>query len=177
MKHILCIVFILLTLQPTDKYCLADVVSHAQYHDMIRTVSRETGLEAKVIMAVIKQESNWDPLAVSSSGALGLMQVMPESAEEVGIPGSNLFDPYLNTLAGSRYLIKMYEQFSNWGEALAAYYMGPGRFEKKELKKEHWRNLSRYLRAIRGHMKNYERFQAQLDGAKNQESTVPKLKT
>lgn len=81
-------------------------------------------LEAALIKAVIKVESDFDPLVVSSKGAQGLMQLMPETALEVGV--SNPFDPSQSIYGGSLYLRKMLDSFGfNLDYALAAYNAGP----------------------------------------------------
>jgi len=86
-------------------------------------------LEAALIKAVIKVESDFDPLVVSSKGAQGLMQLMPETALEVGV--SNPFDPSQSIYGGSLYLRKMLDSFSfNLDHPLAAYNAGPSAVRK-----------------------------------------------
>jgi soluble lytic murein transglycosylase-like protein len=89
------------------------------------------GVDPKLIMAQMKQESGGNPQAVSSAGAIGLMQIMPETARvECGLTREQLFNPELNIQCGVKYLRKLYDQFKDWRLALAAYNAGPGAVKK-----------------------------------------------
>lgn len=86
-------------------------------------------LDRSLVKAVIKAESDFDPRVVSSKGAQGLMQLMPETAKEVGV--TNPFDPSESIYGGSLYLRKMLDSFDqNLDYALAAYNAGPGAVRK-----------------------------------------------
>jgi soluble lytic murein transglycosylase-like protein len=78
-----------------------------------------------LIRSVIRHESAWNPAAVSSAGAMGLMQLMPATARELGVPCP--FAPRQNVLGGTRYLREMRDRFGSWSRALAAYHAGPTR--------------------------------------------------
>lgn len=94
----------------------------------IEDAARETGLSVELLRAVIRQESGGDAYAVSKKGAQGVMQLMPETAAELGV--RNVFDPRENILAGARYLRRMVDRFGNLALGLAAYNAGPGNVEK-----------------------------------------------
>ncbi len=96
---------------------------------LIRHFADKFQLDAALIKAVIKVESNFDPSIVSHKGAQGLMQLMPETADEVGV--NNPFDPSEAIYGGSYYLRKMLDSFDrNLDYALAAYNAGPGAVRK-----------------------------------------------
>ena len=99
-----------------DTRPLQDVIKF--YADLYR-------LETALVQAVIKAESNFNPKAISSKGALGMMQLLPETARDMGV--RNPFDVEDNIRGGSRYLRLMLDQFNNKLDlALAAYNAGPG---------------------------------------------------
>ncbi|BCA79697.1 lytic transglycosylase domain-containing protein [Desulfuromonas sp. AOP6] len=100
----------------SDTRSLKDVIKYCA--DLYR-------LEAALVQAVIKAESDFNAKAVSTKGALGLMQLLPETARDMGV--RNPFDPEDNIRGGSRYLRLMLDQFNNRLDlALAAYNAGPG---------------------------------------------------
>ena len=95
----------------------------------ISNAAAKYNLPPELIKAVIKAESNFDANAVSSAGAQGIMQLMPATAEELGV--KNPFDVDQNIDGGSHYLRKMLDKFGgNIKLALAAYNAGPGTVEK-----------------------------------------------
>ena len=98
------------------------------YDTYIAEAARKHGVSFSLIKAVIKAESNFDPYAVSRSGACGLMQIMPETAEFLGV--ADPFDPRENILGGVRYLKKLLTQFQgSLPLTLAAYNAGPERVQ------------------------------------------------
>ena len=96
---------------------------------LITHFAQKFKLDRSLVKAVIKAESDFDPQVVSSRGAQGLMQLMPETAREVGV--NNPFDPSESIYGGSFYLRKMLDSFDqNLDYALAAYNAGPGAVRK-----------------------------------------------
>ncbi|UXJ69593.1 lytic transglycosylase domain-containing protein [Lysinibacillus fusiformis] len=100
-----------------------------QYAAIIEKASATYGVPEKLIAAVIKQESNFNPFVVSHAGAQGLMQLMPQTAQYLGV--TNAFDPEQNIMAGAKYLRQMLDKFNNDPTlALAAYNAGASRVTK-----------------------------------------------
>lgn len=96
-----------------------------RFGHLVAHAAAETGLPAGLLHAVVRTESNYDPLAVSPKGAVGLMQLMPDTARQYGVTDAR--DPAANLLGGARYLRDLLDQFNNdLSVALAAYNAGPG---------------------------------------------------
>ena len=96
-----------------------------QLENLITHFAQKFQLDRSLIKAIIKVESDFNPQTVSTKGAQGLMQLMPETALEVGV--TNPFDPADSIYGGSLYLRKMLDSFDrNLDYALAAYNAGPG---------------------------------------------------
>lgn len=95
----------------------------AGYDTIVDEVSRTYGLESALLHAVIAVESRYNPKAVSRKGAVGLMQLMPQTAQRYGVADS--FDPRQNLVGGARYLRDLLRMFNNDIRlALAAYNAG-----------------------------------------------------
>lgn len=95
----------------------------ADYDLLIERASQAEGVPAAMVKAVIQAESAFDPTAVSPKGAMGLMQLMPETARELGV--SQPFEAAQNVFGGTRYLRELYDRYGNWVHTLAAYNAGP----------------------------------------------------
>jgi soluble lytic murein transglycosylase-like protein len=94
-----------------------------EYLDIARAAARRYDIPEDLFLRLVHQESRWNPNAVSHAGALGLAQLMPDTARMLGV---NPHDPRQNLDGGARYLRMMYDRYGNWRLALAAYNAGPG---------------------------------------------------
>jgi soluble lytic murein transglycosylase-like protein len=93
------------------------------YLAMARDAARRHGVPEDLFLKLVQQESGFNPKAVSHKGALGLAQLMPQTAQLLRV---DPHDPYENLDGGARYLMQQYRDFGNWRLALAAYNAGPG---------------------------------------------------
>ena len=93
------------------------------YLALASTAARRHGVPEALFLRLITQESGWNPQAVSVKGALGLAQLMPETARALGV---DPLDPAQNLEGGARYLRAQFDAFGSWPLALAAYNAGPG---------------------------------------------------
>ena len=92
----------------------------------INALCDEYGVDYEMVKAVIQTESSWKHKAVSTSGAIGLMQVVPSTAwDEFKTPKEDLFDPYVNVTVGIKYLAHLNNHFDDMDATLTAYSHGP----------------------------------------------------
>ena len=109
-----------------------------KYTDLVLKYSDEYGVPETLIYAVIKVESGFEPLAQSSAGAIGLMQMMPSTFEWLSgeehfgeyLPALSLNQPDISIRYGTYYLYYLYQKFGNWNTVLAAYNAGEGNVTK-----------------------------------------------
>lgn len=99
------------------------------YEEIVQEAAQRYDIDPALIRAVMQTESAFHPYAVSRAGAEGLMQLMPDLADEMGV--SDSFDPRQNIMGGARYLKRLLDYHNgDLDLALASYNAGPGNVER-----------------------------------------------
>ena len=98
-----------------------------RYLSMAQAAASRHGVPADLFARLVQQESGWNPNARSHKGALGLAQLMPQTARALGVDPHDIAE---NLDGGAQYLSQQYRKFGTWRLALAAYNAGPGAVER-----------------------------------------------
>lgn len=124
----------------------------SKYNEIIIAAAKKHDVDAALVSAVIKAESDYNPRIVSNKGASGLMQLMPATAKRFGVTDS--FDPAENIYAGTRYLRWLLKTFDgNADHAVAAYNAGEGNVWKYDGVPP-FRETVNYINKISKHIRN-----------------------
>ena len=123
---------------------------------VVQDVARQLGLDAQLMLALIAAESGFDPHAVSPKGAIGLMQLMPGTAERYGVRGDaklsqreRLMQPEINIRAGAQFLRDLLLMFPGRIDlVLAAYNAGPGAVMRYGLRIPDYPETQNYVRTV-----------------------------
>jgi soluble lytic murein transglycosylase-like protein len=127
----------------------------AVYDTIVDEVSRTYGLESALLHAVISVESRYNPKAVSRKGAVGLMQLMPQTAKRYGV--ADAFDPRQNLDGGAQYLKDLLRMFNNnLSLALAAYNAGEQAVMKHGNRIPPYGETQRYVPLVLDFYKRYQ---------------------
>ncbi len=118
----------------------------SRYDDLIERHAATHGVRPELVRAVIQVESGFNARARSHKGAMGLMQLMPATAAELGV--DNPWDPSQNIGGGVRYLAGLLRRFNDERLALAAYNAGPGAVERYGQQVPPYRETQEYVRKI-----------------------------
>ncbi len=131
----------------TTRLAVGPALNRADLHALADRHAETHAINPALVRAVIQAESAWNTRAVSPKGALGLMQLMPQTATELGVVDP--FDPAQNIKAGVRYLKRLLDRYDGNAElALAAYNAGPGAVDKYGRTVPPYRETRAYVRKI-----------------------------
>lgn len=111
-------------LQPGGEINVEAPKGRLQMQPLLERAAQSNNVDPALLSALIQTESDFDPNCRSKAGAMGLAQLMPETAKTLGV--GNPFDPQQSLNGGAKYLRQMLDKFGNIESALAAYNAGPG---------------------------------------------------
>jgi hypothetical protein len=125
------------------------------FEKVIRAAAERYGMDPDLIHCIVAVESNFNPRAVSSKKASGLMQLLPQTAAQYGV--KNIFDPEENVNAGTRYLKELMAKYHDLTLALAAYNAGPERVDQYGRRVPPYLETMKYVQRI---AKSYAKIKA-----------------
>ena len=144
-------------------------IQKKDYHQLVEKYSEEYGLEKELVLAVIKAESNFQETAVSKSGALGLMQIIPRTAKWIAgefnelYEKQKMFEPETNIKYGCYYLRYLFDKFGNYDVVICAYNAGEGVVgdwldENNNLIEEKisYPETKKYLKKVKSYIETYK---------------------
>lgn len=130
-------------------------VDPSRFNPLVEQAAREHRLDQALLHAVITVESGYDPQAVSHRGAVGLMQLMPQTARRYGV--RNLYDPAQNIRGGARYLRDLLGKFNNdLTLALAAYNAGEDAIARHGNRVPPYRETQSYVPRVLSFYRQYQ---------------------
>ena len=146
-----------------------------EFQEYVYSYAEEKQVDPLLVFAIIKAESNFKKNAVSRSDAVGLMQLLPETAQEISekegyenIVKESLYDPEINIKIGIAYFKELLDRYHNIPVALAAYNAGMGNVDKwiangtikedgSDIEKIPWKETNKYVRKIVRDYKIYQK--------------------
>lgn len=124
------------------------------YDAYFQEAARTYNVPAALLLAICKTESDFSPNVISGAGAIGLMQLMPETATSLGV--SNPYDPYQNIMGGAKFISQLVEQFKNYPNglelAVAGYNAGPGAVIKYGYSVPPYPETQAYVKKVLGYV-------------------------
>ena len=126
-----------------------------KFDDLISVASKQYDVDSRLVKAIIKAESDFNPKAVSKKGAMGLMQIMPQNFEHLDI--EDPFDPQENIMGGTRYFKYLYDRFDGkLALSLAAYNAGPTAVDNYNKTIPPYRETEQYVKRVLTYYRSYK---------------------
>jgi soluble lytic murein transglycosylase len=126
-----------------------------KYDELISVASKQYGVDSRLVKAIIKAESDFNPKAVSKKGAMGLMQIMPQNFQRLDI--EDPFNPRENIMGGTRYFRYLYDRFDGkLALSLAAYNAGPTAVDNYNKTIPPYRETEQYVQRVLTYYRNYK---------------------
>lgn len=160
------------TYNPTTASTPSRSANRNAYDHLIRSAAARHGVDPALVKAVVHTESAFNPSARSPVGAMGLMQLMPGTARDMGV--SNAWDPAQNIEGGVKYLAWLKRQFSNLDYVIAAYNAGHGNV-KKYGGIPPFRETQNYVKSVKNRYQTLYRHDASLMAGYPTQQALPQL--